>query len=130
MEIRYYKESDESALLKLLSKDEEWVCYSSPIYWNDYKIAINQSSVLLLFDGDEVAAFLRYKMDGSFGVYIYDLLVDKKKRGNNYGQCLIDRVGKNHPHDDIYVMSDNNGYYRKLEYKPIGTIFQIQAKIK
>ena len=68
MEIRYYKESDESALLKLLSKDEEWVCYSSPIDWNDYKIAINQSSVLLLFDGDEVAAFLRYKMDGSFGV--------------------------------------------------------------
>ncbi|MFA7377983.1 MAG: GNAT family N-acetyltransferase, partial [Bacilli bacterium] len=87
---------------------------------------LKDSRALVMFDGEEMIAFLRYKLDGAFGVYIYDLLVDNERRGHNYGKALISRLQAKYPNDYIYVMSDNDGYYRHLGFEIEGTIFKIQ----
>lgn len=126
MKIRLYQKSDAEKLHLLLSKDLEWASYFSPSKWQKYLKVLKDSRALVMFDGEEMIAFLRYKLDGAFGVYIYDLLVDNERRGHNYGKALISRLQAKYPNDYIYVMSDNDGYYRHLGFEIEGTIFKIQ----
>lgn len=54
--------------------------------------ALDHSVNYLLFSGDELCGYIRCRDDDGFGVYVYDLLVDKTHRGKEFGRLLMEQV--------------------------------------
>jgi len=86
------------------------------------------SAVFVAYDKDELVGFIRVKDDDGFGVYIYDLLVAPKRRGQNLGRALMEKVCSEFPGAAVYVMSDVDEYYRKQGYQRIGSIFEVSVQ--
>lgn len=121
--IKRYAKYDEEMLFALMQKEgEEWQSYWGEKGKIRYKKALANSGCYVLYVGAELCGFVRFRDDDGFGVYVYDLLVDKKSRGKGYGRLLMERICEEFPKDVVYVMSDVNVYYKKLGYEQEGTI--------
>lgn len=126
--IRRCIENDTQALFALIEREgEDWIDYWSLPNRPKYTAALRSSIVYLICSGSELCGFLRARSDDGYGVYIYDLLVDRVHRGKAYGRLLMERVCLDFPDDDIYVMSGVDGYYDKLGYKKEGSIFRVKC---
>ncbi len=122
LEIKRYNKIDDAVNLYKLIKNEgnEWIDY-----WGSekYKRALDNSIVYVAYDGDVLCGYVRCKDDDGFGIYIYDLLVDKSHRGNKYGFMLMQKICDTFPDNTVYVMSDVDLYYEKQGFKREGSIF-------
>ena len=126
MLIKRYTKNDESALFELLKNEgEEWECYYGERQRDKYKTALESSITYLAYEADVLCGYCRCRNDDGFGVYIYDLLVDKKYRGKSFGRLLMEKVYADFPEDTIYVMSDVDKYYEKQGYRREGSIFKV-----
>lgn len=126
MTIKKYSSEDEFNLITLIkSEGEDWSDYTSELGRNNYIRAIETSIVYVIYESNEIIAFIRCKEDNGFGIYVYDLLVRQDKRGNKLGQLLIEKVKNDYPEQSIYIMSDVDEYYIKCGYKKIGSIFEV-----
>lgn len=117
-------ENDLFNLIK--SEGEDWSDYTSELGRYNYIRAIETSIVYVIYESNEIIAYIRCKEDNGFGIYVYDLLVRQDKRGNKLGQLLIEKVKNDYPEQSIYIMSDVDEYYIKCGYKKIGSIFEIE----
>ena len=117
-------ENDLFNLIK--SEGEDWSDYTTELGRNNYIHAIETSIVYVIYESNEIIAYIRCKEDNGFGIYVYDLLVRQDKRGNKLGQLLIEKVKNDYPEQSIYIMSDVDEYYIKCGYKKIGSIFEIE----
>lgn len=128
--IRRYESKDEEELFALLKREgDEWKDYWQGAGRGAFKKALASSITYLLFCGNELCGFARCRDDDGFGFYVYDLLVDKKYRGKEYGRMLLEHACCDFPNDTVYVMSDVNPYYEKLGYEIEGTIFVVKPKV-
>jgi ribosomal protein S18 acetylase RimI-like enzyme len=127
MEIRRYTRQDEVLLLALIrSEREEWSDYFDANGMNPrYQAALQNSFVYVAAQEAMICGFVRARDDDGLGIYIYDLLVHKDFRGNGYGHLLMEHVRREFPGNTVYVMSDVDGYYSKLSYRRVGSIFEL-----
>lgn len=126
-EIRNYQEADWQKLLQLiLSEGDEWSDYSSEGTRESYRLAVKESSTFVAFAEDVLVGYCRCRIDGSFGVYICDLLVNQQFRGRKIAQQLMEQVCKEYPEQIIYVMSDVDGFYESKGYRKEGSIFEVK----
>ncbi len=129
MKIRTYSRADEAYLFDMLrGEGSEWECYWGESEIEKYKTALANSITYLAYEDDELCGYARCRDDDGFGVYIYDLLVKKAYRGNSMGRLLMERVCADFPNHTVYVMSDVDGYYKKLGYHREGSIFIVNTK--
>jgi ribosomal protein S18 acetylase RimI-like enzyme len=129
MEIRKYNKADEKILFDLLiDEGDEWIDYHGPKGRSQYIKAIESSVTYIACHENIVWGYVRCREDDGFGVYIFDLLVRKSYRGNQFGKRLMDRVCEDFPNQQVYVMSDVDPYYEKLGYPKEGSIFVVQGK--
>ena len=127
--IRRYETKDEKLLFTLLENEgEEWQDYWKGNNKLKYKKALSTCINYLLFNNDELCGYVRCRDDDGYGIYILDLLVDKKQRGKEYGRFLMEQVCIDFPNDIVYVTSGVDPYYEKLGYEKEGTIYQIKIK--
>lgn len=127
--IKRYHTEDEHRLFSLIEQEgAEWKDYWYASGREKYIKALNSSITYLLFEDETLCGYVRCRDDDGFGVYIYDLLVDKAFRGKEYGRMLMEQVCDDFPNDTIYVMSDVNPYYEKLGYDVEGTIFIVKKR--
>jgi GNAT superfamily N-acetyltransferase len=117
--IKRYEKQDEDALFDLMRSEDDWTGYSG----NDqavekYKTALSGCIVYVAYEGDTLCGFIRARDDYGFCIFIHDLLVHKKYRGNSYGRLLIEQVCKDFP-GTIYVMSDVDEYYKNQGYEKV-----------
>jgi len=49
-------------------------------------------------------------------------------RGKEIGRKLMECIYKDYPNQVVYVMSDVDGYYEKVDYKRIGSIFEVACR--
>lgn len=125
---RPYRPDDETALLALLEREgEEWSDYWRGAGRTAFLRALASSEVYVVGPREEVMGYLRCRDDDGFGVYVYDLLVDRARRGRGYGRALLERIHQDHPGADVYVMSDADPYYEKLGYDRAGSVFAVPA---
>jgi len=129
--IRRYTPTDEPALFAMIEAEgDEWRDYWYGDGRTKYAKALANSIVYLIFEeqgsGKTLCGFARYRDDDGFGVYVYDLLVDRNHRGKDYGRLLMERVCEDYPNNTIYVMSDVDPYYQKLGYVREGSIFVVK----
>lgn len=128
MQIRKYnKLIDESKLMKMIEDEEGWD-YASKTLAEKYKAALQTSITYVAFQDDEICGYSRSLDD--FGEYIYvcDLLVKPAYRGKEIGRKLMECIYSDYPDQVVYVMSDVDGYYNKIGYKRIGSIFEVPHK--
>ena len=125
--LKKYTQADEEKLFAFLQREgKEWQGYWGEESKEKYKKALANSFCYILYIGSELVGFVRFRDDDGFGVYIYDLLVDKDFRGHAYGRLLMERVRADFPSDIVYVMSDVDVYYKKLGYEREGSIFIVK----
>ncbi len=127
--IRRFSPKDEDALFTLIKREGyDWEDYWKGDNRSKYSQALSGSVTYLLFAGETLCGFARCRDDFGYGMYIYDLLVDKEHRGNEYGRMLMEQVCHDYPDAPIYVMSDVNPYYEKLGYLCEGTIYIVKPR--
>lgn len=125
MIIKKYTQADEKALFALIEQEGvEWAEYYDTKK-EQYQKALAHSITYVLYE-EELCGYCRCRNDDGFGIYIYDLLVDKNYRGKSYGRALMQQIKRDYPQMAVYVMSDVNSYYEKLGYAEVGTIFAVE----
>jgi len=127
--VRRYEPKDESVLFALIEREgNEWKDYWQGQGRIKYLKALANSITYILYESEELCGYARCRDDDGYGVYVYDLLVDKSYRGKEYGRLLMEQVCRDFPDDTVYVMSDVDPYYTKLGYQKEGTIFIVKAQ--
>lgn len=124
---KYNKITDESKLMKMIENEEGWD-YADENLAEKYKAALETSITYVAFQEDILCGYSRSLND--FGEYIYvcDLLVMLAYRGKEIGRKLMECLYKDYPKQVVYVMSDVDGYYEKVDYKRIGSIFEVPCR--
>jgi len=125
--IRRYTTADEGILFPLIEAEgEEWRDYWQGEGRGKYAKALTNSICYLIFEDETLCGFVRCRDDDGFGMYVYDLLVDRNHRGKGYGGMLIAQACKDFPDSAVYAMSDVDPYYEKQGYERIGTVFRVK----
>ena len=128
MEIKPYSHADEARLFAMVrGEGGGWECLLDEKHIEKYRCALAKSLTYVAYEGEAMCGYVRCRNDDGLGVYVYDLLVRSTCRGQSIGKMLIGKVCADHPHETVYVMSDVDGYYEKMGYRKIGSIFEIQA---
>jgi len=126
MEIRKYnKEKDERKVIEIIELEgEEWT-YSAPDTVDKYKMALENSITFVAYKNDELCGFSRSINDNDFYVYVCDLLVTPRFRGQNIGKQLMKCLYDDFPDATVYVMSDVDEYYQKIGCRKVGSVFEV-----
>jgi len=127
MTIRLYNSSDDTGLYEMMLEElGEWSdYYDDKGISRQYQIALSNCIVYVAVEEETVCGFIRVRNDDGFCIIVYDLLVHKNYRGKSYGRALIDRVCTDFKETEVYVMSDEDGYYEKQGFRKIGSIFEL-----
>ena len=126
--IEYTPENEQQLFDLIQSEGDEWT------YWQGdnrakYIKALLTSVTYLLFENDVLCGYIRCRDDGGFGIYVYDLLVEKNHRGNDYGRLLLEHVILLYKNDTVYVLGDVYPYYEdKLSYEIAGKVYISTAR--
>lgn len=128
--IKKYESIYENQLFELIKREGvEWKNYWGDLGRAKYQRAIANSIVYLIFEGENLCGYVRCRDDDGFGVYVYDLLVDKNSRGKEYGRLLMEKVDDEFPDSTVYVLGDVYPYYEgKLDYDIEGKIYIVRGK--
>lgn len=112
----------EGFLSLIRSEGEEWAEYLSPTYLP----ALEGSTTFVATSGGQICGFIRALSDFGHLTWIVELLVGKPFRGMNIGRSLTSEVVESGKGQEVYVMSDADGYYEKQGYQQIGSIFRLR----
>lgn len=128
MKIRKYnKAKDEGQIMAMIENEKGWD-YADKNMSEKYKIALENSITYVACEADKCCGFSRSIDDSGFYVYVCDLLVTSPFRGKNIGSKLMSCIYKDYPESTVYVMSDVDEYYKKINYKVEGAIFKVPNK--
>lgn len=110
--------------MKMIFEEEGWD-YANENFADKYKIALESSITYVACQNDVLFGYSRSLDDCGFYIYVCDLLVRPDFRGKEIGRKLMECIYKDYPNQIVYVMSDVDGYYEKVNYKRIGSIFEV-----
>ena len=77
-------------------------------YWRGldrerFQKALVSSITYLIYENGVLGGLARCRDDEGFGLYVYDLLVDKRYRGKGYGRLLMNFAARDYPSSPIYL---------------------------
>lgn len=128
MEIRKYnKSTDERLLMEMIDQEEGWN-YAQETLAEKYKAALETSITYVAYEGDVLCGYSRSLNDFDTYIYVCDLLVMPAYRGKEIGKKLMECIYHDYPGQLVYVMSDVDEYYEKVNYKRIGSIFEVSYR--
>lgn len=119
-----YNKSHETELIALLKTEPEWNIFTNEGSIGKFKNALMDSETYICKSDSEVCGYLRAMID-EFGIYVSELYVAPRHRNNSYGKELLGALKQAHPNQDVYVLSDEDLYYKKLGCKRVGSVFQL-----
>jgi GNAT superfamily N-acetyltransferase len=121
---KYIKTTDELQLMKMIDDEDGWD-YASKSMAKKYAIALESSITYVASEGDVLCGYSRSLDDCGFYIYVCDLLVRPDYRGKDIGRKLMECLYKDYPNHVVYVMSDVDGYYEKVDFKRVGSIYEV-----
>lgn len=125
MEVRRYsEEADYTKMMALFQSEENWNWFLSEQRRGKHKKSLKESIVYAAYLKTELIGYLRAIEDMESLIYVCELLVNKEYRGRNTGKQLLERLPQDYPEHLIFIMSDEDSYYKKLGYPVEGSIFK------
>jgi ribosomal protein S18 acetylase RimI-like enzyme len=124
---KYNKVTDESKLMKMIKEEDGWD-YADESMAGKYIMALEASITYVAYMEDVLCGYSRSLNDCGFYIYVCDLLVKPNFRGRNIGSKLMECLYNDYPNQVVYVMSDVDGYYEKVNYKRIGSIYEVPCQ--
>ena len=116
-EIIKYNSKYEDELMNLIKAEgEDWEIYGKEPNASLQRKSFEQSITYIALSDGKVCGYSHSLKDTLF-IYVYDLLVNEKYRGNELGKKLMYCVQEKYPNYPVYVMSGNDQYYKKIEAK-------------
>lgn len=119
-----YQREHEVELLSLLKNEPDWNSFVSEDAVDTFKEVLLEGETYICEMQGAICGYIRALVDG-FGIYISELYVAPRCRGNGYGAELLRKIKQMHPNRDVYVFSDEDLYYEKLGCKRVGAVFQL-----
>ena len=107
-----------------MKAEPDWSSFVSEDAIDTFKKALLGSDTYICESQGKICGYLRALVDG-FGIYVSELYVAPRYRGNGYGKKLLGKVKQAHPNQNVYVLSDEDLYYEKLGCNRIGSVFQL-----
>ncbi len=102
--IKKYTPANEYEVFALLDQGgDELSGYWRGLDRERFQKALASSITYLIYDSSVLGGLLRCRDDDGLGIFVYDLLVDKRYRGKGYGRLLIDFAAKDYPSGPIYL---------------------------
>lgn len=121
---KYNRLTDEVQLMQMIREEDGWD-YADESMADKYRKALESSVTYVAFQGDVLCGYSRSLDDCGFYIYVCDLLVRPDFRGKDIGRKLMECLYQDYPNQVVYVMSDVDDYYEKVDYKRIGSIFEV-----
>lgn len=121
---KYNKLTDEVQLMQMIREEDGWD-YADESMADKYRKALDSSVTYVAFQGGVLCGYSRSLDDCGFYIYVCDLLVRPDFRGKDIGRKLMECLYQDYPNQVVYVMSDVDDYYEKVDYKRIGSIFEV-----
>jgi len=122
--IMKYQREYEVELIALLKNEPDWSSFVSEGAIDRFKEVLLEGETYLCESQGNICGYIRALVDG-FGIYVSELYVAPRCRGNGFGAELLGKIKQAHPNQDVYVFSDEDLYYEKLGYKRVGSVFQL-----
>ncbi|MEQ6389341.1 GNAT family N-acetyltransferase [Bacillaceae bacterium S4-13-58] len=118
LEIRKYEENDLERIHEL-NKEEGWTNLVEKM--GDTREAWKHSNIAYVIeDEDGVIGYIRGMTDTRVSLYICELLIDKKYRGQGFGKRLLQYVHDLYPRTrmELLASSSSHTYYEGNGHRP------------
>ncbi len=120
--IRYEPKYEDELMELIRQEGEDWAIYWEEPNASKYRKSFEQSITYLALADGKICGYSRSIVDTLF-IYVCDLLVNEKYRGNGLGLKLMRCLQEDYPELPVYIMSGNDEYYKKIDCKKEGSIY-------
>lgn len=122
-EIIRYSPEYEAELMELIKQEgDDWRVYWEEPNASRYRKSFEKSITYIALSDGKICGYSRSLMDVLY-IYVCDLLVNERYRGQGLGRGLMQCLREDYPDYPVYVMSGNDEYYRKIGAKKEGSVF-------
>ena len=122
--ITKYNRADEARLISLLKNESDWALFTNDQALERFKNALLDSITLICNVNSEPCGYVR-AIDDPFGIYVSELYVAPEQRGKGGGRKLLSTLKEIYSNREIYVLSDEDLYYKGLGLRKVGSVFQL-----
>jgi len=105
-----------------LYQNEKWISFTEEKVTSLF--STNLSHYLVVEENQKILGFARYLTDEVMTTFLAEIIIDKPHRGKGLGQQLIEEIHKKYPLTRIELISEVDGFYQTVGFKPVGTGFR------
>ena len=105
-----------------LYQTEKWMSFTEEKVTSLF--STNLSHYVVVEENQKILAFARYLTDEVMTTFLAEIIIDKSYRGKGLGQRLIEDIRKKYPLTRIELISEVDGFYQTVGFKPVGTGFR------
>ena len=105
-----------------LYQNEKWISFTEEKVTSLF--STNLSHYLVVEENQKILGFARYLTDEVMTTFLAEIIIDKPHRGKGLGQQLIEEIHKKYPLTRIELISEVDGFYQIVGFKPVGTGFR------
>ena len=126
-QILKYKSEYETDILSAIAQDPDWGFLVNENASAHYKKRLSHSICYVCYEENVFCGYVRALLDEGFAVYVSELFVIPEQRNKQIGRSLIAQIKQDYSSLTVYVLSDEDAYYEKLQYKKVGSVFEVPA---
>ena len=105
-----------------LYQNEKWISFTEEKVTSLF--STNLSHYLVVEENQKILGFTRYLTDEVMTTFLAEIIIDKAYRGKGLGRRLIAEIHQKYPLTRIELISEADGFYRAISFKPVGTGFR------
>ena len=105
-----------------LYQTEKWMSFTEEKVTSLF--SKNLSHYGVVEENQKILGFARYLTDEVMTTFLAEIIIDKSYRGKGLGQQLIEEIHKKYPLTRIELISEVDGFYQTVGFKPVGTGFR------
>ena len=105
-----------------LYQTEKWMSFTEEKVTSLF--STNLSHYVVVEENQKILGFARYLTDEVMTTFLAEIIIDKSYRGKGLGQQLIEEIHKKYPLTRIELISEVDGFYQTVGFKPVGTGFR------
>jgi ribosomal protein S18 acetylase RimI-like enzyme len=123
--IQKYISENQSDIFEMIGQDPEWeFLIESEQKKELYSQRLQDSATFVCYSSKSICGYIRAIIDEGMALYISELYVAPPYRNCKVGERLMQAL-KDSTSLTVYALSDEDDYYKKKDFKKIGSVFEL-----